>query len=72
MENPHEQQQNALLSRIVANVVKLNQVVTDLNERLEDINKHNNDIALIAQMWSTYGASVQIHLESTDNFSEPI
>ncbi|OZJ03001.1 Diphthamide biosynthesis protein 1 [Bifiguratus adelaidae] len=34
MENPHEEKQGALLSRIVANVEKLNDAVEELNDRL--------------------------------------
>ncbi|KAI8374413.1 DASH complex subunit dad4 [Radiomyces spectabilis] len=72
MENPHEQQQNALLGRIVLNVTKLNNSVNELNERLEELSKSNNDITTIAQMWAAYSASVQIHLETTKSFSEAL
>ncbi|KAL1930006.1 hypothetical protein VTP01DRAFT_1160 [Rhizomucor pusillus] len=71
MENPHEQQQNALLGRIVSNVSKLNEAVIELNDRLEELNKNNNDIVQIARMWSSYNASSQIHLESTKSLSDP-
>ncbi|KAI8099354.1 DASH complex subunit dad4 [Halteromyces radiatus] len=72
MENPYEQRQNALLNRIVTNVSKLNTSITELNERLEKLNKDNNDVAVIAQMWCSYDNSVQIHLESTKTFSAPL
>ncbi|KAG0167100.1 hypothetical protein DFQ28_000884, partial [Apophysomyces sp. BC1034] len=51
---------------------KLNASVTELNERLETLNKENSDIVAIAQMWSSYSASVQIHLESTETLSDPL
>ncbi|ORZ26027.1 DASH complex subunit dad4 [Absidia repens] len=72
MENPYEKQHNALLSRIVTNVSKLNKSITDLNERLETLNKENDDVAAVAQMWGSYDNSVQIHLESTKSLSGPL
>ncbi|CAO0789670.1 unnamed protein product [Mucor circinelloides] len=63
MENPHEQQQIALLSRIIANVSKLNKSMEDMNTKLESINKDNSDIALISDMWSAYNGSVRIHID---------
>ncbi|SAM05879.1 hypothetical protein [Absidia glauca] len=71
MENPYEKRHNALLSRIVANVSRLNTSITALNERLETLNKENNDIATIAQLWSSYDNAVQIHLDSTQSLSRP-
>ncbi|KAI7898439.1 DASH complex subunit Dad4 [Cokeromyces recurvatus] len=68
MENPHEQQQSFLLARIVANINKLNQSMTELNNKLENVNKYNGDIALIGHMWSAYDDSVRIHIENTKNY----
>ncbi|KAI9470485.1 MAG: DASH complex subunit Dad4 [Benjaminiella poitrasii] len=68
MENPHEQQQSALLARIVANITKLNQSMTELNNKLESMNKYNDDVALIGDMWSAYDKSVRIHIENTKNY----
>jgi len=72
MENPHEEQQNALISRIVLNVSKLNDALEQLNERLEEINEHNKDITIISRMWSNYNRSVLVHLDSTQSLAEPI
>ncbi|RUS31457.1 DASH complex subunit Dad4 [Jimgerdemannia flammicorona] len=72
MENPHEEQQNALLNRIIVNVQKLNDVVTEMTDRLQEINEHNRDIALIAQMWGNYNRSVLVQLESTQTLADPI
>lgn len=35
MNNPHEEQQNALMSRIILNVDKLNEAMRELNRSLE-------------------------------------
>ncbi|KAI7867262.1 DASH complex subunit Dad4 [Spinellus fusiger] len=72
MENPHDQQHKALLNRIAANVGKLNTTVKELNTRVEAMNKKNKDIAALAHTWSAYNASVNIHLESTKHFPEPL
>ncbi|KAL0145809.1 DASH complex subunit Dad4 [Mucor lusitanicus] len=63
MENPHEQQQIALLSRIIANVSKLNKSMEDMNTKLESINKDNSDVVLISDMWNAYNGSVRIHID---------
>lgn len=64
MENPHEQQQSALLSRIVANISKLNHNMVKVNQKLEVLNKNNSDIEQIAHMWTAYDKSVRIHLDN--------
>ncbi|GAN05507.1 conserved hypothetical protein [Mucor ambiguus] len=46
MENPHEQQQIALLSRIIANVSKLNKSMEDMNTKLESHPSINNSFFL--------------------------
>ncbi|CAG8838413.1 14489_t:CDS:2, partial [Gigaspora margarita] len=35
VENPHEEQQKTLLNRIVSNVKKLNDVLEDMNSRIQ-------------------------------------
>ncbi|KAI8991311.1 DASH complex subunit dad4 [Mycotypha africana] len=71
MENPYEQQQSALLIRIVTNVKRLNQTMTDLNQKLETLNRYNSDVVLIADMWSAYNESVRIHLDNTKALDDP-
>ncbi|KAI9279818.1 DASH complex subunit Dad4 [Sporodiniella umbellata] len=65
MDSPHDQQQSALLSRIIANINKLNHNIRQVNKRLETINKSTEEVALTANMWSGYNESVQIYLNST-------
>ncbi|CAG8544270.1 13555_t:CDS:2 [Funneliformis caledonium] len=64
MENPHEEQQRMLLSRIVKNVEKLNDVLEDMNNRIQEINEYNRDIVILSQFWSNYNRSVTFNLES--------
>ncbi|KAI9314101.1 DASH complex subunit Dad4 [Dichotomocladium elegans] len=71
MEDPHEQQQNALLGRIVANTQVLNNSLVRLNHRLEEVNKDVNEVARLAKIWTSYRSSAQIFLETTKTFSDP-
>ncbi|KAI8641725.1 DASH complex, subunit Dad4 [Parasitella parasitica] len=64
MENPHEQQQSALLNRIIANLSKLNKSVEELNTTVEKLNQDNNDIVVVADMWNAYNNSVRIHIDN--------
>ncbi|KAG2234718.1 DASH complex subunit dad4 [Thamnidium elegans] len=64
MENPHEEQQSALLYRIIANVRKLNQNMNKVNDKLETINKANRETEKISQVWAAYNSSVKIHLDN--------
>ncbi|KAL1918855.1 uncharacterized protein VTP21DRAFT_2877 [Calcarisporiella thermophila] len=72
MENPYEEQQNAILTRIVANVEKLNDVLDELNEQLEEMNGRNQDIAVVTQMWASYSKSALLMLESTGKLASPL
>ncbi|CAO3625229.1 unnamed protein product [Cunninghamella blakesleeana] len=51
---------------------KLNELVEELNKRLEKVNNENKDFTSFTQMWSAYNSSVQIHLESTQTSSDPL
>ncbi|KAK9451555.1 DASH complex subunit Dad4 [Limtongia smithiae] len=72
MENPHEQVQNALLSRIITNVEKLNEAIIVLNRVLQDVNRENMNVELLSQMWENYQRNVLFNLESTDSLERPI
>ncbi|KAJ8655570.1 hypothetical protein O0I10_008658 [Lichtheimia ornata] len=71
MNDPHQERQNALLDRIVANAKALNGSLGKLNDRLEDVNTEMNDISNHAKFWSAYRSSTQIYLEATKSFSPP-
>ncbi|CCE83861.1 Piso0_004452 [Millerozyma farinosa CBS 7064] len=72
MENPHEQVQNALLSRIINNMENLNESIVAMNKSLQDINRSNMDTEMVAQMWDNYSKNSQFNLEATGQKKDPI
>ncbi|CAG8558283.1 11224_t:CDS:2 [Paraglomus occultum] len=72
MENPHEEQQNSLLSRIISNVQKLNDVLEDVNERMDEINQYNEKIGVLSQVWANYSRNVMFNLQSIKKLEDPI
>ncbi|KAG4300573.1 hypothetical protein PCANB_002980 [Pneumocystis canis] len=71
MDNPHEEQQNALIARIVMNVEKLNEAVIEFNRFIQEINMANMNVELISQMWTNYGRNVRFYLEGTNHLEKP-
>ncbi|BFZ61423.1 DASH complex subunit dad4 [Saitoella coloradoensis] len=72
MDNPHEEQQNALVARIINNVEKLNEAVIELNRSLQDINMHTMNVELVSQMWANYHRNVLFNLEGTGRLEKPV
>lgn len=72
MENPHEQGQNALLSRIISNMENLNESIVTMNKSLQDINRGNMDTEMVAQMWENYSKNSEFNLEATGQKKDPI
>ncbi|OVF09141.1 putative DASH complex subunit [Clavispora lusitaniae] len=72
MENPHEQVQVALLSRIINNMKTLNESVHDMNLCLNEINNKNKNIEVLSQMWTNYSQSIDYNLEATGQRREPL
>ncbi|CCC70772.1 hypothetical protein NCAS_0F02880 [Naumovozyma castellii] len=72
MENPYEQVQSNILSRIIRNVERLNQSVSTLNQELEIINKKNKSLEIMGQVSENYHNSMQFNLEATGNKKQPI
>lgn len=85
MENPHEQVQNALLSRIINNMVcildyssalltqeNLNESIVAMNNSLQEINRSNMDTEMVSQMWENYSKNSQFNLEATGQKQDPI
>ncbi|KAI7875068.1 DASH complex subunit Dad4 [Mucor mucedo] len=62
MENPHEEQQNKILHRIITNVSKLNRNLNVINDKIENVNKDNKNAEQMSHMWLAYTNSVKIHL----------
>ncbi|KAJ9088658.1 hypothetical protein DSO57_1020989 [Entomophthora muscae] len=66
MANPHEIQQEALLGRIASNVRKLNEVIEELNDKLNQLNATNEEISKFSNLWTAYHLNSMIHLDSRD------
>ena len=71
MENPHERVQRNVLSRIIANLERLNQSIVTLNGELAAVNEKNREIALIGQLCENYHNSVQFNIEATGSRKPP-
>lgn len=52
MENPHEQQQERLLQRIVTSVARLADVVDAINAELEPLEKHTPTVFYCNDVWA--------------------
>ncbi|KAJ1675713.1 hypothetical protein EV182_000726 [Spiromyces aspiralis] len=71
MKNPYEEQQTAILTRIINNVAKLNDTLQDLNTRLEEINELNTDLVAFSNIWQHYQRNAAIYLHSTSALQPP-
>ncbi|CAG8604897.1 6929_t:CDS:2 [Ambispora gerdemannii] len=69
--NPHEEQQNSLLTRVVSHVQKLNDVMVEVTMRLQEINEYNRDIVTLSQVWGNYMRNVAFNLESIQRLDDP-
>lgn len=56
MENPHEQVQANILSRIIGNVKRLNESVAILNQELVTINNRNKNLEIMGAIVITITA----------------
>lgn len=72
MENPYEQVQVNILSRIVGNIERLNQSVVTLNQELDNINRKNRNLEIMGQICENYHNSIQFNLEATGSKQPPL
>ncbi|OBA19521.1 hypothetical protein METBIDRAFT_45952 [Metschnikowia bicuspidata var. bicuspidata NRRL YB-4993] len=72
MNNPHEEVQLALITRIVNNMKSLNESVSDMNLTLNEINNKNKDVEALTRMWHNYAKSTEYHLETTGQTRDPL
>ncbi|EEB08851.1 DASH complex subunit Dad4 [Schizosaccharomyces japonicus yFS275] len=72
MNNPMEEQQNAILERIINNLGKLNDSVITLNKKLQQVNMANMNVELASQMWANYARNAVFHLEETGSLKKAI
>ncbi|PWN18492.1 hypothetical protein BCV69DRAFT_285122 [Microstroma glucosiphilum] len=69
IENPHEQRQTLLLSRIIKNVDLLNESLEELGRSLAEINVYNEGNAEVADMWENYRRNAAFNLEDLETSS---
>lgn len=63
MQNPHERQQEALVRRIVGSVSRVNEVMKHLNAELARVEKYDQDIAFVSEMWQSYEQKAKFYHE---------
>ena len=71
MQNPFEQTQKSLLSRIIGNVERLNQGVITLNQELSIINSKNQQLCNIATICDHYQESLEFNISATGQLKPP-
>ena len=59
--DPHEARQKAILHRIVGSVTRLDKVMQEVNEQMEKINQHGEEIGKVSNTWSAYAKNVQLY-----------
>ncbi|OAV89898.1 hypothetical protein PTTG_28499 [Puccinia triticina 1-1 BBBD Race 1] len=64
MQNPFEEQQTALLSRMLGNVEKLSEAMTELILSLESINHYNLKVSDLNQAVQNYALNVKYNLQN--------
>ncbi|KAH9824684.1 hypothetical protein DFH28DRAFT_1063 [Melampsora americana] len=64
MQNPFEEQQTILLSRMIGNIEKLSEAMEELNNSLEEITKYNSKVFEFHQALEHYNLNVKYNLEN--------
>jgi len=55
-----------LLERIIKNVELLDEALHELNRSVAEINNHNQEIIIVAEMWNGYYRNVEFNLQNMD------
>ncbi|GAA6038183.1 hypothetical protein JCM8097_005782 [Rhodosporidiobolus ruineniae] len=72
MNNPYEEQQEAVLSRILGTVDKLNESMLELNKEIQNVNGYNASTAEVVELWTSYMRNVQWNLQSQKALHPPV
>ncbi|GAA5886133.1 hypothetical protein JCM6882_004276 [Rhodosporidiobolus microsporus] len=72
MNNPYEEEQEAILSRILGTVEKLNESMLELNRSIEQVNAYNSSTAEVVELWTSYMRNVQWNLQSQKALHPPV
>ena len=55
-----------LLVRIIKTVELLDEALHELNRSVAEINNHNQEIIIVAEMWNGYYRNVEFNLQNMD------
>ena len=55
-----------MLERIIKNVDLLNDALQELNRSVAEINNHNQEITIVAEMWNGYHRNVEFNLQNME------
>lgn len=66
-DHKQEERQTLLLERIIKNVDLLNEALMEMNRSFADINNHNQDITIVAEMWNGYHRNVDFNLQNMES-----
>ncbi|BGO91583.1 hypothetical protein NBRC10512_008029 [Rhodotorula toruloides] len=72
MNNPYEEEQQVVISRILGTVEKLNESMLELNRSIEQVNAYNASTAEIVELWTSYMRNVQWNLQSQKTLHPPV
>ncbi|GAA5983428.1 hypothetical protein JCM10908_000283 [Rhodotorula pacifica] len=72
MDDPYQQEQEVILSRIIGRVEKINESMLELNRSIEQVNGYNASIAEVTELWSTYMRNVTWNLKSQNELHPPV
>ncbi|GJJ06538.1 hypothetical protein Clacol_000730 [Clathrus columnatus] len=64
MENPHAEKQAILLERIIKNMEKCNELISEVNKCVKQIVVANEDISQTADLATRYRKNVAYNLEA--------
>lgn len=62
-----EERQTLLLERIIKNVDLLDEALQELNRSVAEINNHNQEITIVAEMWNGYHRNVEFNLQNMEH-----
>lgn len=68
MENPLEELQSVLLSRMIGNIDKLNEGFLEFIKSLQQINSFNYESNQLISLWISYYRNVKFNLEASRFF----
>ncbi|TKA56901.1 hypothetical protein B0A53_01302 [Rhodotorula sp. CCFEE 5036] len=72
MDDPYQEEQEIILSRIIGRVEKINESMLELNRSIEQVNGYNASVAEVTELWSTYMRNVTWNLKNQNELHPPV